>query len=111
MPDAFTAVAVVLTPTPERYAKQLLSHLGHKAIVGPLAAGAAGSGVLQLSRGVGVVIPDAGRLVLQAFAATAEDLQAVEDVLARHLVRFGARQELVVEWTSGSGEEPSSAEV
>ena len=103
MPDGFFAVASVTTPTPERYAKQLLSHLGHKATVSPLEVGPAGSGLLQLSRGVGVVVPADGTLLMPAFAATEEDLLVVQDVLARHLVRFGVRQELTVEWVPGAG--------
>jgi hypothetical protein len=43
--------------------------------------------------------------VLEAAAPDADSLAHVEDVLARHLERFGARRELVVIWernTAGS---------
>ena len=37
-------------------------------------------------------------LLLEASAADADSLAAVEDVLGRHLERFGARRELTVTW-------------
>jgi hypothetical protein len=37
-----------------------------------------------------------------AEAVDEESLRHVEDVLARHLERFGARRELVVTWTDHS---------
>ena len=42
--------------------------------------------------------PQDGRLLLDAAAPDAEGLAHVEDVLQRHLERFGARHELTVEW-------------
>ena len=40
-------------------------------------------------------------LVLRAEAADEETLAKVEDVAGRHLVRFGQRDELVVDWSRG----------
>jgi len=44
------------------------------------------------------VIPAADRLTMRATAADADSLARVQDVLKRHLEKFGARRELVVEW-------------
>ena len=94
------SIAQVSTPTPQRFAKQLVSHLGHRVPVtvdGDVAQLTFGSGTGTVSSGEGV-------LLLQASSATAAGLAEVQDVLARHLVRFGERQELTVTW------EPSSVE-
>ena len=93
----YTSTAVVPTDAAARYAKQLLAHLGRKAGVEPV-AGDPDAGVLHLSAGTGVVRPRADHLLLEASAADADSLAAVEDVLGRHLERFGARRELTVTW-------------
>ena len=46
--------------------------------------------------------PDDHLLVLEATAPDAAALERVEDVVGRQLVRFGARSELVVEWSTGA---------
>jgi uncharacterized protein len=38
-----------------------------------------------------------------ALAAGADDVARLEDVVGRHLVRFGTRDELVVRWTRSDG--------
>ena len=93
----YTSTAVVPTDAATRYAKQLLSHLGRKAGVEPV-DGDPDAGLLHLSAGIGVVRPRADHLVLEASADDPESLAAVEDVLRRHLERFGARRELTVTW-------------
>jgi uncharacterized protein len=93
-----TSTAAVPTDAPERYAKQLLSHLGRKNTVEPV-DGVADAWRLVLAYGVGTVRSQADRIVLEADAADEESLARVKDVLARHLERFGARRELVVHWS------------
>jgi len=90
------SIAVVTTTSPERYAKQLVSHLGHKATVEPVTEMATR---LRLAAGVGVVRIEGQTLVLEADAPDADALDRVQDVLGRHLVRFGRRDELHVNWT------------
>ncbi len=90
------ATAVVATDAPARYAKQLLAHLGRKNTVEADGDG----GRLVFSYGTGTVSPGEGELVLVADAPDAEGLAHVQDVLARHLERFGARRELVVTWVA-----------
>ena len=97
------STAVVTTEAPERYAKQLLSHLGRKAAVETIDGQAAG-GRLVFAYGTGTVRPEVGQLVLEAEAPDEDSLAHVEDVLARHLERFGARNELVVTWERGSAD-------
>ena len=98
-----TSTAVVATDAPARYAKQLLSHLGHKAAAVEDVEGMPHAGRLVFAYGAGVVRPEDGKLVLEAVAADAESLARVEDVLARHLVRFGQRAELTVSWHRATG--------
>jgi hypothetical protein len=94
MPDAATATASVATDTPERYAKQLASHLGRKAEVHDEADGIR----IVLTRGSCLVQPREGALELSAEALDEESLDLVTDVIGRHLERFGQRNELAVHW-------------
>ena len=93
-----TSIAAVPTDAAERYAKQLLAHIGRKNPVEPI-DGSPSGGRLVFAYGTGTVRPETGRLVLEAAAPDAESLARVQDVLGRHLERFGARRELVVTWS------------
>lgn len=103
------SVAVVVTPAPARYAKQLLAHLGHKVRVEPLPGEPDPAGQLRFDYGLGVVRPMDGRLVLHASADTAESLARVQDVMQRHLEKFGARAELAVSWGPADPEPDANA--
>jgi hypothetical protein len=92
------SIAVVSTDASERYGKQLLSHLGHKVQMEPLPDRPAPAGRLLFAYGVGTVLPMPGQLILRATAANQESLARVQDVLQRHLEKFGARRELTVSW-------------
>ena len=94
------SIALVATDAPERYAKQLLAHLGRKDTVETV-AGERQGGRLVFPDGTGTVRPEDDRLVLEAAADDLESLAHVEDVLGRHLERFGAKRELVVTWQRG----------
>ena len=94
-----TSITTVVTDAPERYAKQLLAHLGRKNTVEPV-DGVPDGGRLLFAYGIDVVRPEAGQLVLEATAADDESLARVQDVLGRHLERFGARRELAVHWST-----------
>jgi hypothetical protein len=91
----FTSTADVATDAAPRYAKQLASHLGRKAPVEELPDGGFR---LTIGTGHGVLEPQPDRLVLRATAPDLESLGVVQDVLGRHLVRFGRRNELTVTW-------------
>ena len=95
-----TSRAQVATDRPERYAKQLSEHLGRRSapVIEP-------DGVrLTFARGTCLMTPVAAHLLLTATAADSESLAAVEDLVARHLVRIGRRDELTVEWARDEGE-------
>ena len=94
--------AVVPTDAAVRYAKQLLAHLGRKTPVEHV-DGAPDAGRLVFAYGIGTVRPEDGRLVLEAVADDEEALARVQDVLGRHLERFGARRELTVRWSPDGG--------
>jgi hypothetical protein len=84
----------VSTDAPERYAKQLVAHLGRR--VEWTTDGAVSTA--DLAGGTGIVEVGDGVLTLRAQAPDTEALARVQDVLGRHLERFGQRNELVVTW-------------
>jgi len=94
-----TSTAAVPTEAADRYAKQLLSHLGRKNPVEPV-EGAPDAWRLTFAYGVGTIRAEDHRLILEAAASDEESLTRVKDVLGRHLERFGARRELVVRWSA-----------
>jgi hypothetical protein len=89
-----TSTAHVPTDAAPRYAKQLIAHLGRKVPVEDVGGGRR----LAFEFGSGVVRAEADGVVLEATAADPETLARVEDVLGRHLERFGQRNELTVTW-------------
>ena len=92
-----TASALVNTDRPARYLKQLVGHFGAK-----INAELDGDqGRLTFDFGTCVLQARADGLALQATAESAEDLERLTDVVARHLIRFGTKDELIVDW-SGS---------
>jgi predicted O-methyltransferase YrrM len=101
------ATALVAIDRPARYVKQLVSHLGHR---GDTAQTADGRATIMLSSGTCVLAPGAGHLELIAASQDIEGLAAVQDVVARHLLRFAGEDSGVrVDWspaTSGAEIEP-----
>lgn len=87
-----SASAIVLTAVPDRYAQQLLAHLGRKPAIQLRAE------TLIFGYGTATVRAKTDRLVLRVEAPDPESLARLEDVVARHLIRFGRRAELVVNW-------------
>jgi len=99
-PSGVSATAFVVTSRPERYIKQLVSHFGNKAKT-------------ELTNEGGRLQFDFGTCDLKAaptgieLIGTAEDeaqLETLKDVVARHLVRFGANDQLTVSWTPQVGQ-------
>jgi hypothetical protein len=103
------STAVVATDAPERYAKQLLAHLGRKNTVETV-DGERHSGRLVFAYGTGTVRPEDNHLVLEAATEDPDSLAHVEDVLGRHLERFGAKRELVVTRQRRSADSAGSAD-
>ncbi|KJY33709.1 DUF2218 domain-containing protein [Streptomyces sp. NRRL S-495] len=93
--------ARVTTDRSARYAKQLAAHMGRK--IKADWSEETGHGTLVFGAGTATLeaTPDA---LLLAVEGETENLPGLEDVVGRHLVRFGARDELVVEWRRDNGE-------
>lgn len=87
--------ADIATATPERYAKQLVAHLGRKLNFGTDGA----TSTATIGGATGKVIVGKGVLTLTAAGDDPVAVAVAEDVLGRHLERFGARNELSVRWT------------
>ena len=92
-----TSTAHVPAERPERFIKQLVSHLAHRRTTHwqPPDAGSVEwpDGVCRLTCAPGV-------LILTATADDGDALARVQDVIARHLERFGARDGLRVRWAA-----------
>lgn len=93
--------ARVVTDRPHRYAKQLASHLGRR--IDTDWSEETGTGTLSFPFGTGALTAEPGALLLTV-EGPAKDLERLEDVVGRHLVRFGAKDELVAEWRRDTGE-------
>ena len=95
--------AEVTTAAPARYAKQLVSHLSRKVtftIDGD-------TSTVQLGEATGQVVVGDTFLVLLASGSDEQAVAQVEDVLGRHLERFGARDALTVSWTRSTQQQVS----
>ncbi|MFD9126674.1 DUF2218 domain-containing protein [Kitasatospora sp. NPDC059571] len=93
--------ARVATDRPGRYGKQLAAHLGRR--VQAEWSEEAGRGSVAFSYGTAALVAEPGALLLSV-EGDADRLPDLEDVVGRHLVRFGTRDELVVEWRRDTGE-------
>ncbi|MDI2098178.1 DUF2218 domain-containing protein [Ruicaihuangia caeni] len=85
---------MIATERPERWSKQLVSHLGRRAAIEETSEGRA----LALSKGTGIVSTGDGALTLIARGSDEEHTAAVQDILQRHLLRFATREQLTIEW-------------
>lgn len=90
-----TSHADVPTDAPDRYAKQLISHLGRRI---PFTEDAEGTWTTVVGDARGRITVGNGVLGLRAEAPEEEALARVEHVLGSHLERFGARAGLTVTW-------------
>ncbi len=91
-----TAHGTMATDRPERYAKQLVSHWSKH---GPVTTE---DGVIVQQWETGQVLtfrPADGVLNIEVSVPDEADVAGFADVVARHLVRFGTREDLSVVWT------------
>jgi uncharacterized protein len=95
MPEPVTATASVATATPERYAKQLASHLGRRCEIREEAGGIR---IVLAETGDCLLTSREGALDLAASAVGPDELDRVTHVVGSHLERFGQRNELAVDW-------------
>lgn len=91
---ALSARADILTDKPQRYAKQLVAHLGRKLTFATIGAESSA----PISGGTGTVVAREGVLTLIAAAPGLDALEAVQQVLGSHLERFATRDRLHVRW-------------
>jgi hypothetical protein len=87
--------ASVSIARPARYAKQLANHLSHKIQSTPTVTG----WDLVFSQGSASISVTENTIEFSTTAATDEDTAFIQDVLARHLKKFAAKEdELFIEW-------------
>jgi DHA1 family bicyclomycin/chloramphenicol resistance-like MFS transporter len=91
-----TSVATVATERAPRYGKQLVSHLGRRA-VGTWDE-ATESGTLVMGEAAQVTLTSTPSALLIEIRSPNDTIANFEDVVARHLERFGDRDELKVVW-------------
>ena len=92
------AVARVPTASARRYMGQLCKHFEHKL---PVTLGE-NAGSIAFGAGLCSVRAEEGALVLEVESADEAGLARLQDVVARHLVRFAFREALVVGWDGRS---------
>ena len=90
-----TATAFVATQRPQRYIKQLVSHFGNNVRTEVTDAG----GRLEFDFGSCDLHAAPSGIELTGTSEDQAQLETLKDVVARHLIRFGANDELVVSWT------------
>ncbi|MGV0742087.1 DUF2218 domain-containing protein [Mycolicibacterium sp. XJ870] len=95
--DSAFARATVHTDRPDRYGKQLVSHLGRRN--GGEWSPEERAGWIDLGSGRATVTAGDGELDL-VVSGPADELPRLQDVVGSHLVRFGERDELTVSWSA-----------
>lgn len=81
---------------PERYAKQLASHIGHKAEVTTV------DGVHRVKfgfGGTGTISTTSDAVLLSGEAENEDGIRIIKDVLGRHLLKFAKLEDQVLDWS------------
>ena len=94
------SVARVETSNASRHLQQLCKHFAHKV---PTRFDRA-DGRIEFPIGEVVLSADAAGLDLSLACRSASERADLEDVVARHLVRFAFRDELTVDWHRAGGD-------
>jgi hypothetical protein len=92
------STALVRAEMPGRYMRQMCSHFAHKLPT----TSEGDSGRIEFPSGMCQIEATTDTLLLTVEAENAEDLTELQDVIARHLVRFAWREELQIEWVQGT---------
>ncbi len=93
---SIAATAEIATTNAKRYLTQLCKHFEHKI---PVTYGDR-DGEITFSLGTCALRADEGVLKLHVVATNQAALPQLEDVVARHLIRFAFREDIDVEWHS-----------
>jgi hypothetical protein len=97
MSDTTVSRANVATERGARYGKQLVSHLGRKSV--GVWDEATDSGTLDMGDGAArVTLKSTTDALLITVEAADTDIATYQDVVGRHLERFGERDGLRVHW-------------
>jgi uncharacterized protein len=88
------SAAEVATPHARRYLTQLCKHFQHRR-PGELGDDA---GTISFDAGTCALRADAAALTMSCSAPDEAQLAQVQDVVARHLVRFAFREALDIDW-------------
>ncbi|MGV0438484.1 DUF2218 domain-containing protein [Corynebacterium mastitidis] len=107
-----SSTARVSTQRPSRYAKQLAEHFGRRITADWDAQAGRGSLIFDHPehpvRGEVSLVAGEGVLLMHLECPTREECEELERVVALHLVRCGARDELWVRWRRAGGAEGST---
>ncbi|SDG94112.1 hypothetical protein SAMN05216553_113221 [Lentzea fradiae] len=95
----FTSVGRSATERASRYGSQLVKHFTHKDLEGSWEDG---RGFVRFSAGLAEFEAQDDALVLRVVTQSEDDAARLRDVVERHLVRFGTRDELTVTWDAGA---------
>lgn len=91
------AQATVAMETPARYLGQLVKHFAHK--LPTTLAGDNTAGHIAFPMGPCDLSVRGGALHMRVEAATPEDCAQLQDIVARHLLRFAFRSPPEIAWT------------
>jgi hypothetical protein len=94
----FTSVGRSTTDRASRYGSQLVKHFTAKDLEGSWEDG---RGFVKFSGGLAEFEASDDFLTLRVVSSSEEDVARLRDVVERHLIRFGSRDELSVSWDSG----------
>lgn len=92
--DNLAATARIATANAKRYPTQLCKHFEHRRPV----TYDDGAGEIAFQLGVCRLRAEAGVLTLHVASMDAAALPHLEDVVARHLIRFAFREDVHIEW-------------
>jgi hypothetical protein len=93
-----SSTARVSTEKPKRYMEQLCKHFEHKIPVTRSEA----ENTITFTAGVCKLTTEDNALILNVEAANDADLATLQDVVARHLVRFMFREAVDVQWQAAN---------
>lgn len=92
-----TTTAFLETDRPERYIKQLVSHLGNRL---ETSVDDAGTATVRMPNGsTCVLVPNETGIEMRANADDDESMARIQDVVGRHLIRFTKDEALTRDWT------------
>jgi uncharacterized protein len=94
-PDGASSVAKIATPNAQKYLTQLCKHFQHKLP----ATWAESAGTIDFPAGRCELRAKDGELEISLASPDTSRLTQLQDVVARHLIRFAFREELAIAWS------------